>query len=140
MILLRKICFHGSIQKEKVVLRYRCKTRHMLGENCPEATPNPEDSGMSFIQQNSTPQENLAPVEPESSVEICTSRKSQLKTSPLVKEAGRENFSMGVTSSDSDSGSGSESKANTDYKLESLTEPEFFRRNRLACHLRETHL
>ena len=38
------------------------------------------------------PRENLAPVEPESYVEICPTRKSQLKTSPLVEEAGRENF------------------------------------------------
>ena len=43
-ILPRKITFHGRIQRdvlfaEKVVLCYRCKTRHMLGENCPVATP-----------------------------------------------------------------------------------------------------
>ena len=40
---------------EKVVLCYRCKTRHMLGMNCPVATPIPEDSGMSFSEQNGTP-------------------------------------------------------------------------------------
>ena len=40
---------------EKVVLCYRCKTRHMLGMNCPVATPTPEDSGMSFSEQNGTP-------------------------------------------------------------------------------------
>ena len=48
MILQRKISFHGSIQKEKVVLRYRGKTRHML----PETTPTPEDSGMSFNEES----------------------------------------------------------------------------------------
>ena len=42
----------------------------MLGESCPEATPTPEDSGMSFIEQSGTPRGNLAPVEPESFVEI----------------------------------------------------------------------
>ena len=52
-ILPRKITFHGSIQRdvlfaEKVVLCYRCKTRHMLGENCPVATPTTEDSSMSL--------------------------------------------------------------------------------------------
>ena len=40
---------------EKVVLCYRCKTRHMLGMNCPVATPTPEDSGMSFSEQNGAP-------------------------------------------------------------------------------------
>ena len=77
----------------------------MLGENYPDATPTPEGSGMSFIEQSGTPWENLAPVEPESSVEIFHSGKSQLNSSPLVEEAGGENYSMGGTSLDSDSGS-----------------------------------
>ena len=76
MILPRKISFHGSFQKEKVVLGYRCKTRHMFGESCPKATPTPEDSNMSFIDQSVTPRDNLAPVEPESSVKTCPSGKS----------------------------------------------------------------
>ena len=71
---------------------------------------------------------------------MCPFGKSQLKTSPLAEEAGRDNFSMGGTTSDSDSGSGSESSANTDSQLESLTGPEFIRRNRPAFHLRRTHL
>ena len=140
MTLPRKISFQGSIQKEKVVLCYRCKTRHMLGESCPKATPTPEDSGMSFTEQSGTPRENLAPVIPESSVDICLSGKSQLKSSPLVEKAGRENYSMGETSSNSDSGSGSESSATTDSQLESLAEPEILRRNCPACHFRKTHL
>ena len=37
----------------------------MLGKSCPEATHSPEDSSMSFIEKNATPQENLA-VEPAS--------------------------------------------------------------------------
>ena len=105
MILPRKISFHGSIQKEKVVLCCRCKAWHMLGESCPEATPTPEDSGISFIEQSGTPQGNLAYVEPEFFVEICPSGKSQLKSSPFMEEAVRGNFSMGETSLDSDSGS-----------------------------------
>ena len=52
MILPRKISFHGSIQKEKVVLGYKGKTRHMLGESCPETTPTPEDSGLSFNEES----------------------------------------------------------------------------------------
>ena len=56
-ILPRKISFHGRIQRdvlfaEKVVLCYRCKTRHMLGENCPVVTPTTEDSGMSLAEQS----------------------------------------------------------------------------------------
>ena len=35
----------------------------MVGENCPEATPTPEDSDVSFVEQSGTPRENLAPVE-----------------------------------------------------------------------------
>ena len=122
-----------------MVLCYRCKTQHMHGENCPETTPTLEDSGISFTEQSGTLRENLAPVEPESSVEVCPSGKSQLKSSTLAEEAGRENFSMGETSSDSDSGSGSESSANTNSQLESLTGPKFLRRNRPTCHLRKTH-
>ena len=41
---------------EKVVVCYRCKTQHMLDENCPVDTPTgryiPEDSGMSFNGQS----------------------------------------------------------------------------------------
>ena len=44
------------------VLCYRCKTRHMLGENCPVATPITEDSGMSLNEKSDTLGENLAPV------------------------------------------------------------------------------
>ena len=69
----------------------------MLRKNCPEATPTPEDSSVSFIEQSGTPRWNLAPVEPECSVQICPSGESQLKSSPLVQEAGGENFLMGGT-------------------------------------------
>ena len=34
----------------------------MLAENCPEATPAPENSDVSFIEQSGTPRENVAPV------------------------------------------------------------------------------
>ena len=52
---------------------------------------------MSFIELRGTPRENLAPVEAESSVQICPSGKSQLNSSPLVQEAGGEKFPMGGT-------------------------------------------
>ena len=59
-ILPRKISFHGRIQRdvlfaEKEVLCYSCKTRHMLGENCPVATPITEDFGMSLNEKSDTP-------------------------------------------------------------------------------------
>ena len=59
-ILSRKIYFHGNIQRdvlfvEKVVLCYRCKTRHMFGENCPAITPTQKDSSMSFTEPSGSP-------------------------------------------------------------------------------------
>ena len=69
----------------------------MLGENYPEATPTPEYSDVSFIEQSGTPRKNLATVEPESSVQICPFGNSQLNSSPLLQEAGGEDFSMGWT-------------------------------------------
>ena len=75
MILPRKISLHGSIQRnvlfaEYVVLRYRCKTRHMLGENYSVATPTPEDSGMSFTEQSGTPSPYQNPVQLDPSAEL----------------------------------------------------------------------
>ena len=67
---------------EKVLLCYRCKTRHMLGENFPEATPTTEDSGMSFIEQSDTPRENSAPVQLKSSVDTQLSAESLRTFSP----------------------------------------------------------
>ena len=94
-ILPRKILFHGRIQRdvlfaENEVLCYRCKTRHMLGQNCPVATPTTEGSGMSLKEQSDTPGEHLAPVRPESSVE--TSTESQ-QTSPNRGRARKEDSS-----------------------------------------------
>ena len=55
-ILSRKIYFHGNIQRdvllaEKVVLRYRWKTRHMLGENCPVINPTQKDPSISLLSR-----------------------------------------------------------------------------------------
>ena len=66
-ILPRKITFHGRIQRdvlfaEKVVLCRKCKTCHMLGENCLVATPTTEDSTMSLAEQNDATAESAAPV------------------------------------------------------------------------------
>ena len=85
-ILPRKITFHGRIQRdvlfaEKVVLCYRCKTRHMLGEDCPVATTITEDSSMSLAEQSDIPGESTAPVQPESSVMTQPSTESQQTSS-----------------------------------------------------------
>ena len=93
-ILPRKISFHGRIQRdvlfsEKVVLCYRCKTQHMLGENCSVAAPTTEDSSMSVAEQSDTPGENATPVQPESSVETQPSTGSQQTPSPAVEGLGR---------------------------------------------------
>ena len=51
-ILPGKISFQGGVSRdvlfaEKVVLCYRCKTRHMLGGDCSVASPTLEGSDMS---------------------------------------------------------------------------------------------
>ena len=61
-ILPGKISFQGRVSRdvlfaEKVVLCYRCKTRHILGEDCPVASPIPEGSDMSCSEQNGTSQD-----------------------------------------------------------------------------------
>ena len=76
-ILPRKITFHGRIQRdvlfaEKVVLCCRCKTRQMLGENCPVVTATTKDSSMSLAEQSDIPGESTAPVRLESSEETQT--------------------------------------------------------------------
>ena len=74
-LLPKKIYFHENIQRdalftEKVVLRYRCKTRYMLGENCPAITPTQKDSSMSFTEQSGTLSQNQNPIQPDPSAEI----------------------------------------------------------------------
>ena len=96
MMLPRKISFHGSIWKEKVMLRYSCKTGHMLGESCPEAKLTP------------------------------------------IRFWHVSHWAEWYSSWES--GSRSEPSANANYQLESLTEPEFLRRNRPVCVLRKTDL
>ena len=94
----------------------------MFGQNCPVATPTSEDSVTSLIKQSDTPQENLAPVKPESSVEIQPFGDSQQESSPIVEEAGGENLEE--SGSDSDSGSSSESSDDNDSVLESPAGPD----------------
>ena len=101
---------------EKVLLCYRCKTRHMLGENFPEATPTTEDSGMSFIEQSDTPRENSAPVQLKSSVDTQLSAESLRTFSPT-------RWATGGPSSDSVTGLGSGSSDENEYVLESPDGP-----------------
>ena len=132
----RKITFHGRIQRdvppaEKVVLCYRPKTRHMLGENCPVVTPTTNDSSMSLAEQSDIPGESAAPAQPESSVETQTSTEPQQTPSPTQGEAGKESSSVDDWSgSDSDSGSSSESgddmKSLRDFPLQEIF-PKWYR-------------
>ena len=120
-ILPRKISFHGSIQRdvlfaEKVVLRYRYKTRHMLGENYPVATPTPEDSSMSFTEQNGTPPPNQSPAQPDPSEEIHPCGESPKKSSALSEELEGETPSEEDSYSDSDSELDSESCSDSDSR------------------------
>ena len=109
-ILPGRISFHGRIRRdvlfaEKVVLCYRCKTRHMLGENCPVVTPATEDSNMSLAEQS----DSAAPVQPEFSIKTQYSTESRQTSSP-IQERGEEGDSSMEEGSGSDSASGSNSK------------------------------
>ena len=121
-ILPRKITFHGRIQRdvlfaEKVVMCYRCKTRHMLGENCPVVTPTQEDSSMSLPEQSGVAAGSAALVQQESSIEIQSSTESQQASSPACEE-GEEGVSSGedgsASGSDSDSSSESGDEGDSD--------------------------
>ena len=90
-ILPRKISFHGNIQRdvlfaEKVVLCYRCKTRHMLGKNCPVITPTQKDSRMSFTERSATPSRNPSPRQLDRSAEILPCVESLQQPSTPTKD------------------------------------------------------
>ena len=133
-ILPRKISFHSRIQRdvlfaEKVVF-------HMLGENCPVATPTTEDAGMPSNEQSDTPGENVAPVQPESSVETQPSVESQQTSSPTWGEAREGNSSLTEEpGSDSDSGSSSKSDDESESELESSAGPKLPSERPLTCLL-----
>ena len=108
-ILPRKIYFHGGASKdvlfaEKVVLCYRCKTRHMFVENCPVASPTPDESGLPYSEQSETPWD---PPSAESQQESLS-----------VDESNDEDCSSADGSGgDSDSGSTSKSSDEDDSEL-----------------------
>ena len=113
-ILPGKIAFHGGVScdvlfAEKVVLCYRCKTLHMLGENCPVVSPTPEGSDMSYTEQSETPEDSKTPEKTDPSVENQPSAESRQEMSSTEKGSDGENSSTDETGDDSDSGSTSES-------------------------------
>ena len=127
MVLPRKISFHGGIKRdvlfaEKVVGCYRCKTRHMLGENCPVVSPTPEDSSMSYSEQIETPHESSDPAHPEPSDEILSQGETQGDSFPPAEEARHETSSGEETDSDSDSESDSKSISDGDSASKSPVE------------------
>ena len=126
-ILPRKITFHGSIKRdvlfaERVVRCYRCKTRHMLGENCPAATPFMEDSDMSLTEQSDNVDGGAVTAQPEPSVETQLPTESLRKPSPIQEEDEEGDSSM-ESESGSDSDSGSDSSEEDESDLESLSRP-----------------
>ena len=123
-ILPRKISFHGNIQRdalfaEKVVLCYRCKTRHMLGKNCPVITPTQKDSRMSFTERSATPSWNPSPRQLDHSAEILPFIESSQESSTPTSDVVRVDSSGEVPHSDSDSESDSESCSDFDSHNES---------------------
>ena len=127
VILPRKITFHGSIKRdvlfaERVVRCYRCKTRHMLGENCPVATPSMEDSDMSLTEQSDNVDGGAVTTQPEPSVETQLPTESLRKPSPIQEEDEEGDSSM-ESESGSDSNSGSDSSEEDEPVLESLSGP-----------------
>ena len=122
VILPRKIVFYSGIRRdvlfaEKVVLCYRCKIRHMLGENCPVASPTPEGSVMSCTEQSEIPQDSMAPEKPDPSVKNQLSAESREESSSTKERTDGENPSTDETGNDSDSGSTSESNDEDDSEL-----------------------
>ena len=122
-ILPRKISFHGNIQRDvlfakKVVLCYRCKTRHMLGKNCPVITPTQKDSRMSFTERSATPSRNPSPRQLDHSAEILPCVESLQQPSTPTKDVVRGDHSGEVSDSDSDSESDSESCSDSDLHNE----------------------
>ena len=108
VILPRKISFHGNIQRdvhfaEKVVLCYRCKTRHMLDKNCPVITPTQKDSRMSFTERSATPSRNPSPRQLDHSAEILPCVESLQQPSTPTKDVVRGDHFGEVSDSDSDS-------------------------------------
>ena len=126
MVLPRKISFHGGIKRDvlfaEVVVCYTCKTRHMLGENCPVVSPTPEDSSMSYSEQSKTVHESPDPAHPEPSVEIPPQGESQCDSLLPAEEVRHETSSREETDSDSDSESGAESTSSDESASESPVE------------------
>ena len=112
-ILPTKIAFHGGVGRdvlfaEKVVLYYRCKTRHMLGENCPVVSPTPEGSDMSYTEQSETPRDNKSAEKADPSVENQPSAGSGQEMSSIEERIDGDDSSTDGTGDDSDSESTSE--------------------------------
>ena len=112
-ILPRKITFHGGVRRdvlfaEKVVLCYRCKTRHMLGESCPVVAPTSEDFDMPNIEQSEPPRDKLTPEKPNSSVVSQSSTETRGELSTIEEKTGEDDSSTEESGTGSDSGPTSE--------------------------------
>ena len=118
----RKISFYGRVRRdvlfaEKVVLCYRCKTRHMLGESCPVVAPTSEDFDMSNIEQSEPPRDKLTPEKPDSSVVSQSSTETRGGLSTIEEKTGEDDSSTEESGTGSDSGSTSEPSDEDDSEL-----------------------
>ena len=97
-----------------MVLCYRCKTRHMLGENCPVVSPTPEGSDMSCTEQSGTPRD---PERIDPSTKHEPSAESQQESTPIEERLENGNSSTDESGEDSDSESTSASSDGDDSDL-----------------------
>ena len=109
-ILPRKIAFHGGVSRDaifakNVVLCYKCKTRHMLGVNCPVVSPTPEGSDMSCTEQSETPRDSKTPEKDDPSVKNQPSVESRQEMSSIEERTDGEDSWTDGTGNDSDSDS-----------------------------------
>ena len=124
-----KFLSNGNIQRdvlfaENVVLCYRCKTRYMLGKNCPVITPTQKDSWMSFTERSATPSRNPSPRQLDHSAEILPCVEPLQQPSTPTKDVVRGNHSGEVSDWDSDSESDSKSCSDSDLHNECKSRSE----------------
>ena len=92
----------GILFAEKVVLCYRCKTRHVLGENCPVVSPTPKRSDMSYTEQSETPRDSKTPEKADPSAKNQPSAESQQEISSIEDRPDGDDSLTDGSSEDSD--------------------------------------
>ena len=122
VILPRKFSFHGGVSRdilfaEKVVMCCRCKSRCMLGKNCLLVSPTPEQSDMSYNQQNETSRASKTPQKAVHSAKNQPSAESQQELSSTEDKPDGDDSLTDGSGEDSGSGSTSEPRDEDDSEL-----------------------